>query len=200
MRAADDDVARYGMLELVALMSDAEAGRRLADELGGTSYRNHDGESDRRPYSGMVRVATDRIEPLRAVADVGLFTAFARIVKAPREPSPQRVVCSFGLVANPDLGHGPADDHWRDRHGPLALRSHSAMCDYTQLSIVAVHQGMALDGIALCAFDSRQDARERFFDDDDARAAIAADVAEFADLRNSPRRVVLVENGPGSTT
>ncbi|MEM9563474.1 MAG: EthD family reductase [Actinomycetota bacterium] len=187
------------MLELVALTSDAEAGRQLADDLGGTSYRNHDGEHDRRPYSGMVRVATDRIEPLRAVADVGLFTAFARLVKAPEgAPSPDRVVCSFGLVANPDLGHGAADDHWRDRHGPLALRSHSAMCDYTQLSIVAVHHGLALDGIALCAFDSRQDARERFYDDDDARAAIEADVAQFADLRNSPRRVVLVENDPGS--
>ncbi len=187
------------MLELVALTTDAEAAARVANDLGGISYHNHDGESDRRPYSGMVRVATDRVGPLREIADVGLATVFARVIKAPTGPaSPERVIGSFGLVANPDLGHAGADDHWRDRHGPLALRSHSAMCDYTQLSVVAVHQGLQLDGIALCAFDNRQDLRERFFDDDEARAAIEADVAIFADVRNSPRRVVLVENEPGS--
>ncbi len=188
------------MLELVALTSDAEAAARLAAELGATSYRNHAEESDRRPYSGMIRAATDRIGPLREVADVGLFTAFARQIKAPTgPPPPERAVASFGLVAHPDLGHDRADGHWRDVHGPLALRCHAAMCDYTQLSIVGVHHGLQLDGIALCAFDSRQDLRERFFNDDQARAEIEADVATFADARHSPRRVVLVENdaGPG---
>lgn len=183
------------MLELVALTSDADAAARVAADLGASSYRNHEAESDRRPYSGMIRAATDRIGPLREVADVGLYTVFARQIKAPTgPPSADRVIGSFGLLSHPDLGHEGADDHWRDRHGPLALRSHSAMCDYTQLSVVAVHHGLTLDGIALCAFDSRQDLRERFFDDDEARAAIEADVAIFADTRNSPRRVILVEN------
>ncbi len=183
------------MLELVALASDAAAAARVAADLGGTSYRNHDGDDDRRPYSGLVRVATDRIEPLAEVADVGLYTAFARTIKAPSGPaSPTRVIGSFGLVHHPDLTRAESDRHWRDVHGPLALRSHSAMCDYTQVSIVAVHAGLAIDGIALCAFDSRDDLRHRFFDDDAARAAIEADVATFADLRRSPRRVVLIEN------
>ena len=187
------------MLELVALASDATAAAEAAEELGGLSYRNHDGDDDRRPYAGLVRVATDRIETLAEVADVGLYTAFARTIKAPTAPaSPTRVIGSFGLVHHPDLSRAETDRHWRDVHGPLALRSHSAMCDYTQISIVAVHAGLELDGIALCAFDSRDDLRERFFDDDAAKAAIQADVASFADVRRSPRRVVLAQNAPAT--
>jgi hypothetical protein len=183
------------MLELLALTSDASAASDVAESLGGLSYRNHETESDRRPYSGLIRVVTDRIEPLAEVADVGLYTAAARVIKAPSRPaSPDRVVGSFGLVHHPDLSHTGADDHWRDLHGPLALRCHAAMCDYTQLSIVAVHRGLELDGIALCAFDSRQDLRERFFNDDAARAEVEADVASFADTTRSPRRVILVQN------
>jgi hypothetical protein len=185
------------MLELVALASDRTAAAEVAREVGGTSYHNHDGDDDRRPYAAMIRVATDRIEPVAEVADVGLYTAFARTIKAPTAPaSPERVIGSFGLVHHPDLTRAETDRHWRDVHGPLALRSHSAMCDYTQLAIVAVHRGLAIDGIALCAFDSRRDLRERFFDDDEAKAEIEADVAGFADVRRSPRRVVLAQDDP----
>ena len=186
------------MLELVALTSDADSAAQLASDLGAISYRNHDGESDRRPYSGMIRATTDRIGPVRELADVALFTVFARVIKAPAgPPPPERSIASFGLVGHPDLSHDEADAHWRDIHGPLALRCHAAMCDYTQLSVVGVHHGLPLDGIALCAFDTRQDLRERFFNDDAARAEIEADVASFADPRNSPRRVILVENDQG---
>lgn len=185
------------MLELVALTTDAGAAAEVARELGGISYHHHPNEADDRPYSGLVRVVTDRIEPLASVADVGLYTVAARTIKAPTgPPAADRVVASFGLVHHPDLTHARSDAHWRDVHGPLALRCHAAMCDYTQLSIVAVHHGLELDGIALCAFDSRQDLRERFFNDDAARADIMADVASFADTRRSPKRVVLVED-PG---
>lgn len=183
------------MLELVALSSDAEQAAAVASDLGGTSYRCHDDEPERRPYSAMVRVVTDRAEAVAAIADVGLYTAFARPIKMPAgPPSPDRVVASFGLVRHPDLTHTEADAHWREVHGPLALRCHTAMCDYTQLSVVAVHRGLKLDGLALCAFKSRPDMRQRFFDDSRARAEIEADVASFADVRRSPRRVVLTEN------
>lgn len=182
------------MLELVGLGSDSQAAREAAEISGGVMYLNHPEESDRRPYSTMVRAATDEIEALRAAADVALYVCFARAIKDERQPlPPDRVIGSFPLVAHPDLSHRQADDHWRDRHAPLALESHSAMCDYTQLSIVATISGRELDGIALCAFENRQDLRTKFFNDDDARAAIEADVAQFADLRHSPRRVVLTQ-------
>lgn len=182
------------MLELVALGSDHEAARQLAVDCGGTACINHSDESDKRPYSTLVRVSTDNIEAVREVGDVAVHVAFARVIKAPAGPAADgRVIGAFGLRSHPDLGHRGSDDHWRDVHGPLALASHSAMCDYTQLSIVATLSGPALDGIALCAFDSRSDLREKFFNDEAAKAAIEADVASFADVRSSPRRVVLTQ-------
>lgn len=189
------------MLELVGLGTDHDAALAAARATGGTAYLNHPGESEERPYSTMLRAATDEIEAVRDAADVALHICYARTIKPERRPlPPERVIASFPLVAHPDLTHRQADDHWRDIHAPLALRSHSAMCDYTQLSVVATLAGTALDGIALCAFESRSDLSGKFFDDDEAKAAIIADVSTFADPRSSPRRVVLVQpEGPGGT-
>lgn len=172
--------------------SDRDAALEVATELGGRAYVNHESESDKRPYSTLVRVATDNREALDPVADVALHVVYARQIKAPTGPvSPDRVIASFALRHHPDLSHRQTDDHWRDRHGPLALVSHSAMCDYEQLSVVATLSGPAIDGLAMCAFDDRDDLRHKFFNDDEARAAIEADVAQFADVQRSPRRVVL---------
>jgi len=182
------------MLELVALGTDTATATAVGARLGGTVYVNHPGESDARPFSAVVRVATDEIEAVASVADVGLYVAYTRPVKVLAGPAPaDRVIAAFGMVGHPDLTHRESDDHWRDVHGPLALRMHAAMCDYTQLSVVAVLSGLPLDGIALCAFSSRDDLSTKFFNDDEAKAAIQADVASFADLRRSIRRVVVTE-------
>ena len=182
------------MLELLALGTDADAATDIATRFGGVAYANHPAESDRRPFSAMVRVATDEIEAVRAVADIALHVCFPRIIKPEPVPHPaDRVVAAFGLVHNPKLEHRQSDDHWRDVHAPLALTNHAAMCDYTQLSIVATLSGKALDGIALCSFATRDDMRTKFFNDDAARAIIEADVVKFADPANSPRRVVLTQ-------
>jgi len=179
-------------LELLALCSDGDAAASTARQLGGIAYVNHQGESDKRPYSGVLRVATDNVEAVAAVADVGLYTAFERVIKPPTgAPSPERVIAAFGMVGHPNMTHRQSDDHWRDNHGPLALKSHLAMCDYTQLSIVHTMSGIALDGLAMCAFDTRQDLSDRFFNNNEAKAAIIADVATFADTTSSLRRVVL---------
>ena len=112
------------MLELVGLGSDVEAARAAAAVTGGVVYVNHPGEHEARPYSTMVRAATDNIEAVAAAADIALHVCFARAVKPEPVPlPPDRAVASFLLVAHPDLTHREADDHWRDIHGPLALRS-----------------------------------------------------------------------------
>ncbi len=184
------------MLEMLALATDATAAAEVAARLGGLAYVSHSAESDRRPFSAIVRVATDDIESLVAVGDVGLYVVYARQIKVPSGPAPaERVVAAFGLVRHPDLTHRQTDDHWRDVHGPLALQMHRAMCDYTQLSIVTHLSGLELDGMALCAFANRDDLRTKFFNDDAAQAAIEADVAKFADLKRSARRVVLQQVG-----
>jgi len=180
------------MLELVGLGTDVEAAEQLAMRLGGHAYRNHATEKDSRPYSALVRVATDDIEAVRAVSDVALYVCFSRVIKAPSQPAtPERSIATFGLVRNPAMTHRQCDDHWRDTHGPLAIKMHAAMCDYEQLSVVETLHGQPLDGIAMCAFETREDLSNKFFNDDDARAAIVADVQTFSDPANSPPRVVL---------
>ena len=180
------------MLELVGFGSDSAAAAEVAGRLGGMAYRNHPSERDTRPYSSMVRVATDDVESVRAVCDVGLYVCFSRVIKAPvAEPTDERSIATFGLVRNPAMTHRECDDHWRDTHGPLALRMHLAMCDYSQLAVIDTMHGQPLDGIAMCAFSSREDLSTKFFNDDDAKAAIIADVTKFSDAAASPPRVVL---------
>lgn len=186
-------VSRYGMLELVGLCTDPKAAAEAAAVTGGILEVNHPGESDARPYSALVRADTDNVEALAAAADYGLYTCFTRVIKAEPDPlPPDRSVAAFAMIGHPDLTHRQSDDHWRDTHAPLALVSHLAMCDYKQLSVVANISGQPLDGIALCAFATREDLSQKFFNDDEAKAAIGEDVAKFADLRSSIRRVVLV--------
>ncbi len=182
------------MLELIGLGTDADAVVETARSLGAVAYVNHPTESEKRPYSALLRVGTDEIEAVRAVADVGLHVGFSRVIKAQTgTPSDERCVAAFGMIRHPDLSHRESDDHWREVHAPLALTNHAAMCDYTQLSIVATVSGRHLDGIALSAFENHDDMRTKFFNDDEARAVIEADVVKFADVRHSPRRVVLTQ-------
>jgi len=180
------------MLELVGWGSNASAATDLAQRVGGIAYQNHASEKDSRPYSAMVRVATDDIEAVRSVSDVGLYVCFSRVIKQPtKEPTSERSIATFGLVRNPAMTHRECDDHWRDNHGPLALKMHLAMCDYSQLAVVETLHGQPLDGIAMCAFSNRSDLSTKFFNDDDAKAAIIADVTKFSDAAASPPRVVL---------
>lgn len=180
------------MLHLLGLCSTSDAAIEVAERFDGRSWIAHQGEKPTAPYRGMVEVATDDIESVTSAADVGLYVSFTRTIKQPTgERSPERVIASFAMVGHPDLTHRQADDHWRDTHGPVALRSHLAMCDYQQLSIVATLAGPELDGMAMCAFDTRKDLSERFFNDDAAKADVIADVAKFAHPRASMARVVL---------
>jgi len=52
---------------------------------------------------------------------------------------------------------------------------------------------LALDGFALCGFETIEDLRERFYSRPDGPEVIAADVKNFADLKNSPGRLIATE-------
>ena len=180
------------MLELVGLGSDVDAAKDLAVRLGGKAYQNHPSERDTRPYSAMLRVETDDIEAVTAVSDVALYVCFSRVIKAPvQEPTAERSIATFGMMRHPDKSHRECDDYWRDNHGPLAIEMHAAMCDYSQLSVLSTIHGMPLDGIAMCAFSTREDLSKKFFNDDAAKAAIIEDVGNFSNPTGSPARVVL---------
>ncbi len=167
----------------------------VARALAGTAFVANDGQRDT-PFTSLV-LGSDRAA-LEAVADVGLYRVDVRRMRHQRrfwpadQPSPG-VTAAFGMVRHPDLPHERSDAHWRDIHAPLALRSHPGMWHYHQVSIDEVLAGAAFDGVALCAFASEQDLKERFFGGPDDADAIRTDVASFADVVRSPRRVKMTE-------
>jgi len=156
-----------------------------------TALPGHNGE-----WTGVVR-ASGNVEALAAslatTADRGLYAAELRSIKAhpitwaPGEPSPG-IGLLFAAKRRPDLSHEEYDAHWRDGHAPLALRHHIGMWDYTQCSFQRALSDTSpvLDGLAICQFATVEDYKERFFDSDEGRAVIEADVRKFADVGASP--------------
>jgi uncharacterized protein (TIGR02118 family) len=71
--------------------------------------------------------------------------------------------------------------HWGETHAPLALKHHVGMWRYARNVVAAqLSEGAeAWDGFAELHFRTAQDLRERFYDSDEGRAIIAADVARF---------------------
>jgi uncharacterized protein (TIGR02118 family) len=142
-------------------------------------------------------IGPDR-DAVGSVADIGLYRVDVRPMRhqrrfwPPGDASPG-VTAAFAMLRRPGLTHEQSDAHWRDTHAPLALRHHPGMWHYHQVSIDEVLEGRFYDGIALCAFASDQELKERFFGGPDDQEVIRADVAKFADMTNSPRRVRMTE-------
>jgi len=67
------------------------------------------------------------------------------------------------------------------------------MWDYAQLSAVATIDGPEYDGFAICSFASMEDLRTKFFANEEGQKIIRDDVASFADMKRSPRRVLTTE-------
>jgi len=71
--------------------------------------------------------------------------------------------------------------HWREVHGPLALRHHVGMCAYVQNVVVRPLTPAAppCDGISVLYFPSASEMRERFIDSPRGARRIADDVSRF---------------------
>jgi uncharacterized protein (TIGR02118 family) len=71
--------------------------------------------------------------------------------------------------------------HWTENHTPLALRHHVGLWNYTQNVVRRAFTpgGNPIDGVAELHFRTPDDFVYRFFDSDDGRAIILADVARF---------------------
>ncbi|MEP6624401.1 MAG: EthD domain-containing protein [Acidimicrobiia bacterium] len=101
-------------------------------------------------------------------------------------PTPPAVAMVSLMRRNPALTHDAFVAHWRDRHGPLALRRHVGLVEYRQ-GVVAANltpdapDAPEIDGVAQLGFSTRIDFETRFFDSDEGRAEIMADVARFMD-------------------
>ncbi len=101
----------------------------------------------------------------------------------PAERSPGLVFFATA-VRSAALDHDAFDAHWRDRHGPLALAHHVGLCGYEQLPVLRVltADAPAIDGVALLHFPDAAAYRDRFYDSEAGRSAIAADTQRFLDL------------------
>lgn len=175
----------------MGLCTSAEAARTIGDARGGRVWQAHASQKPGAPYLAMFEIDTDDLDEAVAAADVSLHLAARRTIKPPTATPADRVIASFGMIRHVNWSHRRADDHWRDVHGPLALECHRAMCDYEQLSVLHTFAGPQLDGMAMCAFASRDELSNRFFNDDAARRRVIADVSTFADTAASLPRVVL---------
>ncbi len=182
-------------IELCATYQDRTAAREMVTKLGGRFYCEQRDDTGHLPFAAMICTQTDDLAELMTSADVGLYMVCRRVIKPRANPDQlPGAIGLFPMVAHPDLGHAQSDAHWRDRHAPLALKVHVAMSHYTQLSIMHCFKGPVLDGIALCGFESLIDLRENFFDTPEGEKAIHKDIAQFADTRKSPRRLIVTES------
>lgn len=178
-------------MHLLGLCTSAVGATAIAKARGGRAWQAHASQKPEAPYRAMFEIDTDDLDEATAVADVSLHLVARRTIKQATTTPDERVIASFGMVRHVGWSHRRADDHWRDVHGPLALECHQAMCDYEQLSVVHTFAGAQLDGMAMCAFPTRQELSDRFFNDDEARRRVIADVSTFADTSESLPRVVL---------
>lgn len=186
-------------LELVAIGNDPEAARAVGVATRAGVYVDERPGAEGLLFRTMVRAVTDDLDALTPAAGVGLYVVLARTMK-PRALDPSGAptprtgpVTINAMVHHPGLTHRQSDAHWRDLHGPLALRIHVGMADYVQLSAVATISGTPYDGFALLGFDSDDDFRNRFYATPEGRAEVFADVSKFSDMAHSPRRLVATQ-------
>ena len=88
----------------------------------------------------------------------------------------------FLALRHPEMNHDQFAAYWGDQHAPLALKIHVGMWRYTR-NVVAeplTPGAPDWDGMAVLHFRTAYDLRERFYDSDVGRAAIAADIAKFS--------------------
>jgi uncharacterized protein (TIGR02118 family) len=79
------------------------------------------------------------------------------------------------------LTHEQFVRHWTEVHAPLACAHHAGLADYTQNVVRRAYTpgGVAIDGVAQLRFRTRDDFEQRFYDSEEGKKAIRADVAQF---------------------
>lgn len=198
-------------LKFAAIFKDCARAEHLARRYRGQLFVDERAASRQLPIAALVTASTDDLAGFLAATEAGAYLIYERVIKSRSAPDTLNFASAtpdapvnlpgfiglFPLVAHPDLGHTNADQYWRDQHAPLALQVHEAMSHYRQLSIVHRFHGPALDGVALCGFDSLLDLRERFYATEVGRQAIATDISQFADTAKSPRRMIVAETHYG---
>lgn len=173
-------------LYLAGATNNLDAAVATSARLGGCAYIDERDPYDHLPFRALVTVTTDNLDDLTSCSEVGLYLICQRVIK----PGSATHYGLFPMIHHPDKSHTECDSHWRDNHAPLALEHHPYMSHYLQLSVVQRLSGPEIDGFALCGFASEDDLRNRFYVNDEGVRIIAEDIAKFANLKKSPRRLI----------
>jgi uncharacterized protein (TIGR02118 family) len=80
-----------------------------------------------------------------------------------------------------ELSHGQFVRHWTEVHAPIACTHHVGLAGYTQNIVRTTYTpgGAGIDGVAELRFRTRADFEDRFYDSDEGKAVIRADVKKF---------------------
>ena len=144
----------------------------------------------------LIALGLERAHDLDDVPERSLLYALAREVRVWRVDVHQPVVwddpppdgadaAGLKLVSfmrrNPELSHEQFVRHWTEQHAPLAVRHHIGLWNYRQNVVRRAFTpgGGDVDGVAELHFRSRHDFDTSFFDSDEGRAVIMADVKRF---------------------
>jgi uncharacterized protein (TIGR02118 family) len=93
------------------------------------------------------------------------------------------VVLTYLVKRRADLSFAAFEAHYRERHAPLARIHHPGIARYTQNYLEPSGAERHLDAISELWFRSEEDARTRFYRDEESRRVIGEDVQRFIDLR-----------------
>jgi uncharacterized protein (TIGR02118 family) len=144
----------------------------------------------------LVALGLTRAHDLDDVPERDALHAFSRRVEVwrvdPRRPitwertwpdgefAPGVKMVSF-MQRKEGLTHEQFARHWTERHTPLAQRHHVGLWNYTQNVVRRAYTpgGGLFDGVAELHFRTRGELADRFFDSDEGRAVIVADVGRF---------------------
>jgi uncharacterized protein (TIGR02118 family) len=141
------------------------------------------------PCAALITMGLTRAHDLDDIPARDLLYKDARDVMVWRvEPHPvieTRDVTEMKMVSfvrrREELTHEQFVRHWSEVHAPLARAHHVGLAAYTQNVVRRAYSpgGANIDGIAELCFRTRADFEERFYDSEEGKRAIRADVAEF---------------------
>ena len=194
----NEDGALTGVTGAVAQLGDPAEAQRLGAHLAGDprvrAVAVHTDRSD--DHWALVRATGDPdiiVDACRSTTGAAVAEIRSRRLRRHRvqwstgDPTPG-VSMVFDVARHPDLSTADFHRHWRDVHGPKALKHHIGMWDYDQLSLIG-GGAIDLDGIAVVSFPTLDDATHRFFDTDEGAEIIRADAAFFTDAATLGRRM-----------
>lgn len=93
------------------------------------------------------------------------------------------VVLTYLVRRRADLSFATFEAHYRERHAPLARTHHPGIARYVQNFIDPGAEPSPIDAISELWFRSDDDARTRFYRDEQSIGVIGEDVRRFIDLR-----------------